>query len=158
MHAFARGPWPFDPESAKESAQFHLNVERIRVPEVVFQPSIAGVDQAGLTEIAEDILMQRLVNDISAASAANNTSVAARVSKDIFLTGGYSMFQGFEERWMRGRARLSGRARRRAGTHSSQRLSGQRRVVTTSRSTTWAMSTHRTLRSVVSPWGFLVEV
>lgn len=69
------------------------------MPEVVFQPSIAGVDQAGLTEIAEDILMQRLVNDISAASAANNnTSVAARVSKDIFLTGGYSMFQGFEER------------------------------------------------------------
>jgi actin-related protein 5 len=69
------------------------------VPEVVFQPSIAGVDQAGLTEIAEDILMQRLVNDISAANAAkNNTSVAARVSKDIFLTGGYSMFQGFEER------------------------------------------------------------
>jgi actin-related protein 5 len=107
VHAFARGPWPFDPESAKESAQFHLNVERIRVPEVVFQPSIAGVDQAGLTEIAEDILMQRLANDISGGGASNSNSNAtttlppsltSRVSKDIFLTGGYSMFQGFEER------------------------------------------------------------
>ena len=101
VHAFARGPWPFDPESAKESAQFHLNVERIRVPEVVFQPSIAGVDQAGLTEIAEDILMQRLANDISGGAANSNAaspSLTSRVSKDIFLTGGYSMFQGFEER------------------------------------------------------------
>jgi len=52
VHAFVRGPWPFDGESAKETNQFHLNVERIRVPEVIFQPSIAGVDQAGVVEIA----------------------------------------------------------------------------------------------------------
>ena len=70
------------------------------MPEVVFQPSIAGVDQAGLTEIAEDILMQRLANEISGANANNSTtpSLTSRVSKDIFLTGGYSMFQWFEER------------------------------------------------------------
>ncbi|KAL1584975.1 hypothetical protein WHR41_06110 [Cladosporium halotolerans] len=88
VHAFTRGPWPFDPESAKESNQFHLNVERIRVPEVVFQPSIAGVDQAGLVEIAEDIFMQRL----------SGTSARDDILKDVFITGGYSMFQGFEER------------------------------------------------------------
>ncbi|KAK4542564.1 hypothetical protein LTR36_006612 [Oleoguttula mirabilis] len=88
VHSFLRGPYPFDSESAKESNQFHLNVERIRVPEVVFQPSIAGVDQAGITEIAEDILMQRL----SYHPARNN------ILKDIFLTGGYSLFQGFEDR------------------------------------------------------------
>lgn len=88
VHAFTRGPWPFDPESAREANQFHLNVERVRVPEVVFQPSIAGVDQAGLVEIAEDILMQRL-----SGSGARDS-----VLKDVFVTGGYSMFQGFEER------------------------------------------------------------
>ncbi|KAK3049384.1 Actin-related protein 5 [Extremus antarcticus] len=89
VHAFLRGPWPFDAESAKESNQFHLNVERIRVPEVVFQPSIAGVDQAGIVEIAEDILMQRLSGMPEARDA---------MLKDVFLTGGYALFQGFEER------------------------------------------------------------
>lgn len=88
VHAFSRGPYPFDPESAKESSQFHLNVERIRVPEVIFQPSIAGVDQAGLVEIAEDILMQRLSSHPS----------QHEILKDVFVTGGYSMFQNFEER------------------------------------------------------------
>lgn len=88
LHAFSRGPWSFDSESAKESSQFHLNVERIRVPEVVFQPSIAGVDQAGIVEIAEDIVSQRL------------SSHPARdaLLKDVFITGGYTLFKGFEER------------------------------------------------------------
>lgn len=48
--------------------------------------------------------MQRLANDISGGAANNSNtttlppSLTSRVSKDIFLTGGYSMFQGFEER------------------------------------------------------------
>ena len=88
VHAFLRGPWPFDPESARESNQFHLNVERVRVPEVIFQPSLAGVDQAGIVEIAEDIVMQRLSSQASQAD----------ILKDVFITGGYSLFQGFEER------------------------------------------------------------
>lgn len=88
VHAFVRGPFPFDPESAKESNQFHLNVERIRVPEVVFQPSIAGVDQAGIVEIAEDIVTHRL-----GAHRSRND-----ILKDVFITGGYALLQGFEER------------------------------------------------------------
>lgn len=88
VHAFLRGPYPFDPESQREMNQFHLNVERIRVPEVVFQPAIAGIDQAGIVEIAEDIITQRL------SGAAYRDDML----KDIFLTGGYTMFQGFEER------------------------------------------------------------
>ncbi|KAI9816126.1 MAG: Nuclear actin-protein involved in chromatin remodeling [Thelocarpon impressellum] len=55
VHAFLRGPRPFDAESARESHQVHLNVERIRVPEVVFQPSIAGIDQAGNSRIRQNI-------------------------------------------------------------------------------------------------------
>lgn len=89
VHAFLRGPWPFDPESQREAHQLHLNVERIRVPEVVFKPSIAGVDQAGLIEIAADIVNQRF----------SGTEDRARLLKDVFLTGGNTLFTGFEERF-----------------------------------------------------------
>ncbi len=89
VHAFLRGPRPFDPESQRELHQIHLNVERIRVPEVVFQPSIAGLDQAGIVEIAAGILTQCLDSE---------TGHRTEVLKDIFLTGGNTLFQGFEER------------------------------------------------------------
>ncbi len=88
VHSFTRGPWPFDPESQRELHQIHLNVERIRVPEVVFQPSIAGLDQAGIVEIAAGIITQRL------ADSAHRDEML----KDIFLTGGNTLFKGFEER------------------------------------------------------------
>lgn len=87
-HALLRGPRPFDSESQKEAHQIHLNVERIRVPEVVFQPAIAGVDQAGLIEIAADIINQRLT------SAQDRDAVL----KDVFVTGGNTLFRGFEDR------------------------------------------------------------
>jgi actin-related protein 5 len=87
IHAFLRGPRAFDGGSARETHQLHLNVERLRVPEVVFQPSIAGLDQAGIVEIAADILMQRLSSQPGGGDL-----------RDIFLTGGATLFQGFEER------------------------------------------------------------
>ena len=88
IHAFLRGPRPFDPSSQAEAHQLHLNVERIRVPEVIFQPSIAGLDQAGIVEIAADILTQRLHGIVS----------QEEVLRDIFLTGGNALFKGFDER------------------------------------------------------------
>ena len=88
VHSFLRGPFPYDAESQRENNQFHLNVERIRVPEVIFQPAIAGIDQAGIVEIAGDIITQRLANE-----PRRNDML-----KDIFLTGGYTCFEGFEER------------------------------------------------------------
>lgn len=88
LHAFMHGPYPFDPESQKEAHQLHLNVERIRVPEVVFQPTIAGLDQAGIIEIASTILTERLADNPHRDN----------VFRDIFLTGGNTLFQGFEER------------------------------------------------------------
>ena len=91
LHAFIHGPRPFDPESQKEIHQIHLNVERIRVPEVVFQPAIAGVDQAGLVEIIADILNQRITNP----------SQQQDILKDVFLTGGNTLFEGFDERLRR---------------------------------------------------------
>ena len=92
VHAFLRGPRPFDPMSQKEAHQLHLNVERIRVPEVIFQPSIAGLDQAGIVEIAADILTHRL-NGIASQEA---------FLKDIFLTGGNTLFSNFDERLREG--------------------------------------------------------
>jgi len=88
LHSFLHGPYPYDSESQKETNQIHLNVECVRVPEVVFQPTIAGLDQAGIVEIAANILTERL------ADSAHRDSVL----KDIFLTGGNTMFQGFDER------------------------------------------------------------
>ena len=89
VHAFLRGPWPFDPESQREAHQLHLNVERIRAPEVVYQPSIAGVDQAGLLEIAADIVNHRF----------NNPEDHKRLLRDVFFTGGNTLFQNFAERF-----------------------------------------------------------
>jgi actin-related protein 5 len=91
QHAFLRGPRPFDPASQKETHQIHLNVERIRVPEVVFQPNIAGLDQAGIVEIVADIMTHRL----------QGVAGAEKVVEDIFLTGGNTMFEGFDERLRR---------------------------------------------------------
>ncbi|KAH6895392.1 actin-related protein, ARP5 class [Thelonectria olida] len=88
LHAFARGPRPFDAASQAELNQIHLNVERIRVPEVVFRPSIAGVDQAGIVEIASDILNQRL------AGMSNRDDFL----RDVFLTGGNTIFENFDLR------------------------------------------------------------
>ncbi|EEU40932.1 Actin-related protein, ARP5 class [Fusarium vanettenii 77-13-4] len=88
LHAFARGPRPFDPASQAELNQIHLNVERIRVPEVVFRPSIAGVDQSGIVEIAGDILNQRL------GGVPNRDDFL----RDIFLTGGNTLFRNFDDR------------------------------------------------------------
>ncbi|KIW90727.1 uncharacterized protein Z519_08510 [Cladophialophora bantiana CBS 173.52] len=88
LHAFLRGARPADPESQREANQIHLNVERIRVPEVVFQPAIAGVDQAGLVEIIEGIVMSRF----------SSFDQQQALLKDVFLTGGNTMFPTFEER------------------------------------------------------------
>lgn len=88
VHAFARGPWPYNSESQQEMHQIHLNVERIRVPEVIFQPAIAGLDQAGIVEIAADIINQGL-----AKIHERNSTL-----KDVFLTGGNTLFDGFEDR------------------------------------------------------------
>jgi len=91
MHAFLRGPRPFNPESQQESHQVHLNVERIRVPEIAFQPAIAGLDQAGIVEIARDIINHGLSKPQDRDS----------ILHDIFLTGGNTLFFGFEDRLRR---------------------------------------------------------
>lgn len=45
-----------DPSAHETQYQLHLNVERIRVPEILFQPFIVGLDQAGISEIIQSLL------------------------------------------------------------------------------------------------------
>lgn len=87
IHLFLHGPRKFDPESQEQAHRMNLNVERIRVPEVLFQPSIAGVDQAGILEILDDILLRRVKPEVSKS-----------ILQDIFLTGGQAHFKTFDER------------------------------------------------------------
>lgn len=97
VHAFLRGPRPFDAESAREAHQLHLNVERIRVPEVLFQPGIAGLDQAGVIEITANLSTLRL----GGGGPGGREEAGARVLRDVFLTGGNTLFEGFEARLAR---------------------------------------------------------
>ncbi|KAJ1736237.1 Nuclear actin-protein involved in chromatin remodeling [Coemansia biformis] len=54
--------------------QLHLNIERIRVPEIIFRPGLVGLDQAGLLETIDGVLRQAG----SRPSLINN----------VFVTGG----------------------------------------------------------------------
>lgn len=92
VHMFLHGPRSFNPDSLQQQHRMVLNVERIRVPEVLFQPSIAGVDQASVTEIVDDLLLRRFDSETQIVDAS---SLALQ---DIFLTGGQAHFQNFEER------------------------------------------------------------
>ncbi|OMJ21858.1 Actin-like protein arp5 [Smittium culicis] len=73
-------------EVKARSYQLHLNVERIRVPEIIFDPSIIGVDQSGIVQVIEN-LWKLFPNGIDASP------------KDVFITGcGFSTLEGFKSR------------------------------------------------------------
>jgi actin-related protein 5 len=86
IHMFLRGPHEFDPQSQAHVHQFNLNIERIRIPEVLFQPSIAGVDQAGIVEIAGDMLLRNQERSFA---------------ENVLLTGGQALFENFQNRMTR---------------------------------------------------------
>ncbi|KAI7906081.1 actin-like protein arp5 [Cokeromyces recurvatus] len=87
MHLLAHGVYPpYDPTDMGQSYQLHVNIERVRVPEVIFQPSIIGLDQAGLVETVYDIVKTFQGNE------------RENVMKNIFLTGGFSQLPGLTHR------------------------------------------------------------
>lgn len=75
-----------DPEVIKRGHQLHLNVERIRVPEVLWQPSMAGIDQAGLDELCNHVL----------SSFPQQTRYT--LLQNVFFTGRHTQYLGFRER------------------------------------------------------------
>ncbi|PVV02866.1 hypothetical protein BB560_002670 [Smittium megazygosporum] len=73
-------------ELIARSNQIHLNVERVRVPEILFQPSIFGIDQGGLVEAIENLWK-------------NVPGLLPVSAKNIFITGqGFSKTPGLQDR------------------------------------------------------------
>ncbi|PIA60385.1 hypothetical protein AQUCO_00300107v1 [Aquilegia coerulea] len=73
----------------KEDFQITIGVERFRCPEILFQPNMVGIDQAGLDEMA-GISIQRL--------PLKGDGVEDRITHSILLTGGSCIFPGISER------------------------------------------------------------
>eukprot|EP00090_Calanus_glacialis_P030781 TRINITY_DN5000_c0_g1_i1.p1 TRINITY_DN5000_c0_g1~~TRINITY_DN5000_c0_g1_i1.p1 ORF type:complete len:706 (+),score=170.20 TRINITY_DN5000_c0_g1_i1:31-2118(+) len=80
---------PQDEEVGRDNPewhQIHLATETIRTPEIIFQPSMIGHEQAGLGELLEFVL------------GKFEPDVADRLANSIFLTGGLSNIAGLKER------------------------------------------------------------
>ncbi|XP_075757454.1 actin-related protein 5 isoform X2 [Pelodiscus sinensis] len=69
-----------------EYHQLFLGTERIRVPEIVFQPSLIGEEQAGIAETMQYVL-DRYPKEQQAVLVQN-----------VFLTGGNTMYPGLKAR------------------------------------------------------------
>lgn len=109
LHKFIHGPRPNivatlqqqgldqdelanNPEVIRKNHQMHLNVERIRIPEVLFQPHIAGLDQAGIPELVSDLLHRRLDGNFSPGGQAHS------IIQNVIITGGMSNLPNFRSR------------------------------------------------------------
>jgi len=72
--------------SLEESYRLTLGIERIRAPELLFQPSMLGLDQAGLAETME-FMLKRL-----------ELEKQDSIVQNVFLTGGCANFNAFKSR------------------------------------------------------------
>lgn len=93
FHLFLRGPRPHDSENIHEQHQMHINVERIRVPEVMFQPILGGQDQAGITEICETIITKKF-----GSTPRNLSQQSLDMAKNVWLVGGNAQVPGLKSR------------------------------------------------------------
>ncbi|KGG52071.1 putative chromatin remodeling complex subunit protein [Mitosporidium daphniae] len=70
--------------------QLHINIERIRVPEILFQPSIIGLGSMGIVETLNETF----------AHISKEHDITKR--EEVFLTGGNVAFPGFPKRLFNG--------------------------------------------------------
>ncbi|KAG6816261.1 hypothetical protein H0H87_007342 [Tephrocybe sp. NHM501043] len=91
----------YDEGDIEGNSRIHLNVERWRVCEAWFSPSMAGVDSAGLGEVIQNILSRfpyedkkRLVSVRSLSLSPSLRTYLAHPPQNIFLTGGPSQLPG----------------------------------------------------------------
>lgn len=80
------------PEIIRRNHQLHINVERIRVPEIYFQPHIAGLDLAGLPEVVQSLLFRNLDGSFGVGGQLR------AMIENVFVTGGGSLLPNFAER------------------------------------------------------------
>ncbi|KAL0303732.1 UNVERIFIED_CONTAM: Actin-related protein 5 [Sesamum radiatum] len=73
----------------KEDFQIILGVERFRCPEILFNPNLIGIDQAGLDEMA-GISIRRL--------PLKGQGLEEKITSSILLIGGSCLFPGMSER------------------------------------------------------------
>ncbi|SPR00147.1 unnamed protein product (mitochondrion) [Plasmodiophora brassicae] len=82
---------PSTGESAELKRDFHpvvhINAQRIRVPEVLFQPSIIGIDQCGISEAVMAVL-----------SRSSCAAYREQMCRNVFTCGGTTLFRGFRQR------------------------------------------------------------
>ncbi|CCE62469.1 hypothetical protein TPHA_0C03160 [Tetrapisispora phaffii CBS 4417] len=93
LHLFLRGPRPFDSENSHEQHQMHMNIERPRVPEILFQPRMGGCDQAGIIELSETMLLKKFGSKPSKLS-----DQAEAMAKNVWITGGHAQLPGLKTR------------------------------------------------------------
>ena len=64
--------------------QLHIGTERLRVPEIYFQPSIIGSDQAGISETLDFILKKY------------DAETSQALAKNVFVTGAPAQLPGLK--------------------------------------------------------------
>ncbi|XP_062558705.1 actin-related protein 5 [Armigeres subalbatus] len=77
------------PGNIAEFHQLHIGVERIRVPEILFQPSMIGVQESGLTGTIDYVLKMFTKEE------------QTKLVGNVMLTGGCASIRGFKERLSR---------------------------------------------------------
>ncbi|ESN91786.1 hypothetical protein HELRODRAFT_70073, partial [Helobdella robusta] len=77
---------PSESADLNEYYQIHVALEQIRIPELVYQPSMMGSEQAGLCEGIGHVLRQF------------NNEQQLRLVQDIFVIGGYASIPNFKSR------------------------------------------------------------
>lgn len=100
-------------EDQNISSEFYLDIEKIRIPEIIFQPSIIGVDQPGIGE-AVHILINRTKEEETTKKMLNNmflsggnmswknilprvyTTVASEVPQDLVLSKKLRIFKSID--------------------------------------------------------------
>mgnify|MGYP004706385545 FL=1 len=81
VHKFLWGAHAYAAENVEQQYQLNLNVERCRVYEPLFDPSMVGLDQAGLGEVCAFLLKQ-----------------FPSLASSVRLSGGFARMQGLPER------------------------------------------------------------
>ncbi|GFW16869.1 actin-related protein 5 [Trichonephila clavipes] len=69
-----------------EYYQLQIGVERIRIPEILFQPTMVGIEQAGLAETIEMVLARYSLSD------------QQKLAENVFITGGCAKLPFIKER------------------------------------------------------------
>ncbi|KAG0151386.1 hypothetical protein CROQUDRAFT_71845 [Cronartium quercuum f. sp. fusiforme G11] len=108
LHAFYKGISPTHDDSnmivaaletegnVEQNAQLHINVERIRVPEPLYQPHVAGVDHAGLVEAVQYVLKEFSQDVQDQLTAASPLSFELHC----YIIGGHTLLPNFDIRLM----------------------------------------------------------